>query len=193
MEYIENVFQIKQIFLLYPIIINKILNLSSKDKRPAFFKSCLLDNVGALLSPYDYIIDNIYLGRCIGASNFKLLNNKKIKYICNISDNIPNFFSDTLEYFNIIKKDNGRDDLNKDDLDKSYKFILNSQNTTHNILIHCFVGRSRSVSILIYYLMKKYDLTIKESILFLKSKRKWINPSIKFIKNIITIIKEINN
>ena len=193
MKYIENVFQIKQIFLLYPIIINKILNLSSKDKRPAFFKSCLLDNVGALLSPYDYIIDNIYLGSCIGASNFKLLNNKKIKYICNISDNIPNFFSDTLEYFNIIKKDNGRDDLNKNDLDKSYKFILNSQNTNHNILIHCFVGRSRSVSILIYYLMKKYDLTIKESILFLKSKRKWINPSIKFIKNIITIIKEINN
>ena len=41
--------------------------------------------------------------------------------------------------------------------------------------------------------MNKYDLTIKESIVFLKSKRRWINPSIKFIENIISVVKKINN
>jgi protein-tyrosine phosphatase len=193
MEYIENLLKNQQFFLLYPVIINKILKISSKDNRPAFFKSSLLDNIGALLSPYDHIIDNIYLGSCVAASDSNFLKKKKIKYICNISDNIPNFFKDNIEYFNIIKKDNGKDDLNKNELDKSYDFIINSQNTKDNILIHCFVGRSRSVSILIYYLMNKYDLTIKESILFLKSKRRWINPSIKFIENIISVVKKINN
>ena len=94
---------------------------------------------------------------------------------------------------NIIKKDNGKDNLDKNELDKSYNFILNSQYNNNNILIHCFVGRSRSVSILIYYLMNKYGLSIKESIYFLKSKKRWVNPSIKFIENIIQIVNEINN
>ena len=192
MDYIEKLLKKQQIFLLSPVILNKILKISPKDNRPAFFNSSLLDNIGALLSPCNYIVDNIYLGSCIAASDLELLKNKNIKYICNISDNIPNFFDDNIKYLNIIKKDNGKDNLDKNELDKSYNFILNSQNNG-NILIHCFVGRSRSVSILIYYLMNKYGLSIKEAIYFLKSKRRWINPSIKFIENIVQVVNEINN
>ena len=40
--------------------------------------------------------------------------------------------------------------------------------------------------------MHKYDLTVKESIIYLKNKRKWVNPSVKFINNIINIIKNMN-
>lgn len=193
MDYIKNILKNEKIFLLYPVIIDRIIKLSPEINRPAFFKSSILDNIGAILSPCDYIIDNIYLGSCIAASDIDFLKNKNIKYICNISDNIPNFFNDNIKYFNIKKKDNGKENLDKNELDNSYHFILNSQKSKQNILIHCFVGRSRSVSILIYYLMNKYDLSIKESIYFLKSKRKWINPSIKFIKNINQVVNEINN
>ena len=188
MEYISK----DQFYLVLPVIIHKIINLSPKDTRPAFFKSSLLDNIGALVSPCDYIIDNIYLGSCTAASNIKLLSCLNIKYICNISDNIPNFFENKLKYFNISKKDNGTDNINKYELEESFKFIKKSKQQNSNILVHCFVGRSRSVSILIYYLMKEYNFSIKESIYFLKKKRKWINPSMKFIENIINIVNEIN-
>ena len=188
MEYISK----NQLSLLLPVIINKIMNLSPKDNRPAFFKSSLLDNIGALLSPCDYIIDNIYLGSSTAASDIELLRSLNIKYVCNISDNIPNFFENKIKYFNISKKDNGKDNINKYELEESFKFIKKSKEKNCNILVHCFVGRSRSVSVLIYYLMKEYDFSIKESIYFLKKKRKWINPSIKFIENIINIVNEIN-
>lgn len=192
MKYLNNFFLIEKYLLLIPIIILKLFNLSKKDKRPSYYKSSIIDNVCALCSPCDYIIDNIYLGSCSGCSDFNLLKNKNIHYICNISDNIPNFFEERLEYFNIKIKDNGIDFFTLDELEKSYDFIIKTQNKKKNILVHCFVGRSRSVTVLIYYLMKKYNFTIKESIIYLKNKRFYINPSINFISNIQNIIKDGN-
>jgi hypothetical protein len=193
MEYIQKNCIQEKFILTIPLIINKLINLSEKDKRPSIYKSHITDNLGAFLCPCDHIIDNIYLGSCLAAGDYDLLNKLNVAYICNISDTIPNFFENrNIQYFNIKKKDNGLEDLTKKELDNSYNFILNSQKKNKKVLVHCFVGRSRSASILIYYLMHKYELTVKESIIYLKNKRKWVNPSIKFINNIIDIIENMN-
>ena len=56
-------------------------------------------------------------------------------------------------------------------------------NKNKKILVHCFMGASRSVSIIINYLIKKYKYTLSDAINFIKQKRPFINPNNKFIRD----------
>ena len=113
MEYIKKLYLKKSILSLGPVLIDKIINLSEKDKRPSIFNTSIFDNIGAFFMSCDHIIDNIYLGSCLAACDYELLLNNNIKYLCNISDNVPNFFKNEIEYFNIKKKDNGQEDITR--------------------------------------------------------------------------------
>jgi hypothetical protein len=174
------------VFLIIPVLLSKFLNFSFDFmRRESVFKhNSLKYTLRAFCTPSTYIIDNIYLGSCLGACNLNLLNKNKIGYIINISEDIPNFFEDKFKYLQIKKKDNGKEELEKKNFEESYNYILRSQDKNKKIFIHCFVGRSRSVSLIIYYLMKKYNYTIKESLDFIKKKRDVIDPAIKFINNL---------
>ena len=113
-------------------------------------------------SVIDNIIDNIYLGNFQSSKNFNgsIINlsdydytiNDKYKLLrINISDsreaneNIAQYFTKCIEFI----------ETNKDD----------------NILIHCNEGVSRSVTIVLAILIKKYNYDLKSAIEFIKSKR----------------------
>ena len=181
-------------FLIIPILLSKFFNFSSDFvRRDSVFKhNSLKYTFRGFFTPCTYIIDNIYLGSSLGACNLNLLNKNKIGYIINISEDIPNFFEDKFKYLQITKRDNGKEELDKKNFEESYNYILKSQESNKNIFIHCFVGRSRSVSLIIYYLMKKYNYTIKESLDYIKEKRSVIDPAIKFINNLKKYEKKTN-
>ena len=42
-------------------------------------------------------------------------------------------------------------------------------NNNKNILVHCFMGASRSASIVVNYMVKKHSYTVDDAINFLKS------------------------
>ena len=113
-------------------------------------------------SVIDNIIDNIYLGNFQSHSSFEgsIINlsdydytiNDKYKLLrINISDsrdaneNIAHYFTKCIDFI----------ETNKDD----------------NILIHCNEGVSRSVTIVLAILIKKYNYDLKNAIEYVKSKR----------------------
>lgn len=49
------------------------------------------------------------------------------------------------------------------------------------ILFHCQSGKSRSVSVAMAYLCKKYNMNVDECLPFIKEKRPIINPRLSFI------------
>ena len=117
-------------------------------------------------SVIDNIIDNIYLGNFQSHKNFNgsiinlsdydyKINNKYNLLRINISDsrdaneNIAQYFTKCIEFI----------ETNKDD----------------NILIHCNEGVSRSVTIVLAILIKKYKYDLQSAIEFVKSKR--IHPT----------------
>jgi len=53
-----------------------------------------------------------------------------------------------------------------------------------NILIHCYMGASRSASIVIYYLMKTRNCTFEEALKYLIDKRPHVNPTFRFAKDL---------
>jgi protein-tyrosine phosphatase len=52
------------------------------------------------------------------------------------------------------------------------------------VLVHCHAGISRSSSTVISYLMRKYDLTLKDAIEHTRSQRWFINPNPGFMKQL---------
>jgi hypothetical protein len=123
-----------------------------------------------------HIIDNIYLGSAFNAASYYTLINLNIKKIINVTQEISPYFNNDFEYKIYKLYDNNNDNIS-DYLEDSYNYITN---TTDNILIHCYMGSSRSATIVIYYLMKKYNMTLDNSINFVKEKRNIINLTKKF-------------
>ena len=129
-------------------------------------------------SVIDNIIDNIYLGNFQSSKNFNgsiinlsdydyTINNKYKLLRINISDsrdaneNIEQFFTKCIDFI----------ETNKDD----------------NILIHCNEGVSRSVTIVLAILIKKYKYDLKNAIEYVKSKRTHPTaPKRHFLKQLLS-------
>lgn len=65
------------------------------------------------------------------------------------------------------------------------KFRQDRQLPPINILVHCFVGRSRSATIVIAYLIEYYDMSFTTALTFVKLKRVCINPNSGFKQQLI--------
>ncbi|KAK9499142.1 hypothetical protein O3M35_003645 [Rhynocoris fuscipes] len=74
-------------------------------------------------------------------------------------------------------------DLPKEDLlshfQSAYTFIKDGQENGV-VLVHCYFGVSRSSSIVIAYIMKKYELSFEEAFQRVKNKRKYVAPNAGF-------------
>ena len=85
----------------------------------------------------------------------------------NVSENIESLFFKCINYINKVKENNGR------------------------VLIHCYKGVSRSVSIVIAYLIYLYRWTYDEAFDFVQSKRSIANPNIGFYLQLKTFHKRL--
>ena len=74
-------------------------------------------------------------------------------------------------------------DNNEENIDicllEIYSFI--QEHKEKKIFIHCKMGASRSVSVIIFYLMKEHNMLLDDAILFIKNKRMIINPNCRFV------------
>ena len=97
-------------------VINKVYEIYDSEKSNSVKRMNDI-NVGFLGSMYNltyestFIIDNIYLGNAYNASNWTDLEKKDIGLIINITNEIPNYYSNDIEYFNIEIKDINESDL----------------------------------------------------------------------------------
>lgn len=165
-------------------------------------------NGGLIVNMYNltyeptHIIDTIYLGNAYNASNYSNIINNNIKLIINITEEIPNYYNDVsdIEYYNITVKDlnnnhltdflsitikkirnyilENNNDVDNDVIDNNKK--NGDSNKKKNILVHCFMGSSRSATIVIAYLSKYHNMTIDEALKYCKEKRDLVNINTTF-------------
>jgi len=139
-----------------------------------------------------HIIDNLYLGSAYNAASFyRLKEIYKINIIINATKEISNYYPNDFFYKNYDLADVNDDSISKH-LKDAYNFI--ELNKDKKILIHCFMGASRSASLMCYYIMKKYNRSLDEVVDFIVEKRKIVNINTTFadeLKNSI-ILNPIN-
>ena len=130
-------------------------------------------------SVIDNIIDNIYLGNFQSHSSFQgsIINLSDYDYKINDKYNLLRInISDSKEANENIAQY----------FTKCIEFI--EKNMDDNILIHCNEGVSRSVSIVLAILIKKYNYDLKNAIEFVKSKRTHPTaPKRHFLKQLLSL------
>ena len=131
------------------------------------------------------ITNRIFLGNHLDAKNGDFLKRNNIQMVINVAVEVPkpNYPFPMLYYkFNL-------NDIPEQSLYPYihiiYKLINDFiTNNDGNILIHCYAGISRSTSLLIAYLMLKYNVPYEEAYDFVKLKRPIINPNTGFVKQL---------
>ena len=144
-----------------------------------------------LSAPPNEIIDNIYLGNGYNAANLDTLQLNNIQYIINATSEIPNYFENSSEksitYMKIPISDIKGSSIVQY-LDKSYDFITHANDIgVGNILIHCYMGSSRSAAVVIYYIMKMHNKSLQEAMEFVKKKRDIVNINTCFLDELETL------
>ena len=74
-----------------------------------------------------------------------------------------------------------RDEPDQDIIEQmkeAYKYI--KENNDKNIFVHCVFGKSRSASVIIFYIMNEQKIDFNSAKEIVKSKRDIVNPNIGF-------------
>ena len=125
-------------------------------------------------NPIDHIIDNIYLGDFRTADNINILREYQITHIINCAFNLPNKFPNEITYKRLELRDEPDQPIMQR-LEEAYQFII--ENKDKKIFVHCVFGKSRSASVVIFYVMKEKKMNFKEAKTFVKNIRNIVEPN----------------
>jgi protein-tyrosine phosphatase len=161
-------------------------------KKRIFTPKSKIDQIQTFFSDPTHIIDNIYLGSAFNASNYNSLKRLDIGFVINMTNEISNYYENEIKYKKYGLYDNNKQSIT-DYLELTYNEIIKFQreNPNKNILIHCFMGASRSASILTYYLYKKHNYSVNDAIIYIKNKRDVVNLTVLFYNELCEL--EYNN
>jgi len=140
-----------------------------------------------LYNRYDFnqILPGIFLGSS-AASRKRVFEKCGIKGVLSlIAYREDHKFPSGVEYKILPTEDNKNQDLAKhfDDTFNFIDMITSSKNS--GILIHCLVGVSRSTTILLAYLIRKYRLPLKDAYILVSNRRGVIAPNEGFMKQLV--------
>ncbi|PQQ06371.1 dual specificity protein phosphatase 1 isoform X1 [Prunus yedoensis var. nudiflora] len=111
------------------------------------------------------IEEGLFLGSIGAANNKEELKNLNITHILTVvadrvSTDLKQHFDECIDYIDEAKRSGG------------------------GVLVHCFVGRSRSVTIVVAYLMKKHGMNLSQALEHVKSRRPQAAPNSGFISQL---------
>jgi len=149
--------------------------------RRIFPKVSYIEQLQTFFGEPTLILDSIYLGSAFNAGNIDMLRNNNIGLIINMTNEITNHYEDEILYKRYPLYDNNNDSIVQY-LEDTYNDIckFKRENPDKNIMIHCFMGASRSATVVAYYLIKKYNLIVDDAIIKIKEKRSIVNLTAKF-------------
>lgn len=130
--------------------------------------------------------DRVYLGSAYNAASYQTLVDHDIRLIINVTQEISNYYEHYIQYHQIPIRDNNSDSI-KPYLSETYDVIEQflKINATGNILIHCYMGASRSATISANYICKKTGSSPQYVVQTLKRKRANINLTKKFYDELV--------
>lgn len=137
------------------------------------------------MAPFQ-ILPHLYLGCRKVAASLPSLRENHITRILNVTSTVPNEFKDLagFTYKQIAVEDSHEVDMIKH-LPEAFYFIEEAKNRGEKVLVHCHAGMSRSVTVIIAYLMKYYHHTLESAFDFVKQRKHNISPNFSFMGQLI--------
>ncbi|KAM1086862.1 hypothetical protein EV1_012484 [Malus domestica] len=129
------------------------------------------------------IEEGLFLGSIGAANNKDELKNLNITHILTVANSLAPAYPNDFVYKVINVPDRVCTDL-KQHFDECINYIDEATRSGGGVLVHCFVGRSRSVTIIVAYLMKKHGMSISQALEHVKSRRPQASPNAGFISQL---------
>ena len=141
------------------------------------FVISLFNNINTFYgSPMNHIYKNIYLGDYRAAENERYLKMYDILSVVNCAAELYNDYKD-LKSFELYLHDMPSERIFPI-FEQAYDFV--KRHLDHNILVHCYMGISRSSSFVVFYLMKENGWDYETCIDFIRQKRPIADPNYGF-------------
>ena len=150
------------------------------------------------------ILEGLYLGSLIDASDESTLFDLGITDVLNCAselnrktDELAKQTEHKIRRHNLAPGDdvNALRDWEKQDLasffDASYELIDRIVTSKECVLVHCQRGKSRSATMVIYYMMRKNQWSLAKTMLFLYEKRPEICPNLSFYRQLEEVEKKL--
>lgn len=165
----------------YYVMISKIFKTNVVVRKDAHQGS--LERIKCFFSYPTKVNDNLYLGNIYNAADIETLKSNKITMIVNVSKTISNYFERDFKYVN-IKIDDINDEKFGEELMETVDKIRDEINRNGNVFVHCLMGSSRSVTVILTYLLKYDNKTLDEAYSYLKNIRPTININKTFYEQL---------
>ncbi|XP_010251080.1 PREDICTED: dual specificity protein phosphatase 1-like [Nelumbo nucifera] len=139
------------------------------------------------------IEEGLFLGSLGAASNKNVLKGLNVTHILTVA-NLPAQSSLLLTSDFMCKTVEVADKEDMDivqHFDECFNFIDEAKRVGGGVLIHCFMGRSRSVTVVVAYLMKKHHMCLSQALDYVKSKRPQAAPNPGFMLQLLNFEKSL--
>ncbi|KAL5782521.1 hypothetical protein ACOSP7_007550 [Xanthoceras sorbifolium] len=136
------------------------------------------------------IEQGLFLGSVGAASNKVGLKGLNVTHVLTVTNSLSPAHPNDFVYKVVAVAD--REDTNLSQyFDECINFIDEAKRQGGGVLVHCFVGRSRSVTIILAYLMKKRGMSFSQALEHVKSRRPQASPNPGFISQLKELEKSL--
>jgi protein-tyrosine phosphatase len=164
---------------------------SMGNKQPQLPNGCTFDDCCNVVWTFSDDTPFLYLGNKWSAMvPLRELQQRKITHIVNATKKEVKLHNRKIKYLRISIRDDVGVDI-KPYFNKTYKFIKKAYEQNESVLVHCYAGVSRSSTIVIAFLMKEFNLTLREALEHVVDKRSMIHPNMGFFMSLTQLEKEI--
>lgn len=131
-----------------------------------------------------HVVDHVYLGSSFTAANRAGLADAGITHVVNATRHASNYFEDDgVKYCRVSLEDQESESMERD-WDRVAGFIERTRVDGGRVLVHCNWGRSRSVVLILDYLMREYGLTVPDAIKLVVARRPAAAVNVRFLQDL---------
>lgn len=138
------------------------------------------------------IIPHLFLGAEWNAYCMEELMYFKINSIYNVAYEVVNKFHDAFQYKKLMWNDEADFDI-LTDMVKTVDLIHEDIIHVKNVLVHCYLGRSRSVALTMAYLVKYHKKNVDDALTCIQSCKKDTRPNVGFMTQLEIFYKIVSS
>lgn len=139
------------------------------------------------------ILPNLFLGNSSNSEDCDALARHNIKYVLNVTPDLPNTFETAgggINYLKIPIADHWSQNLAVH-FPQAIRFIEEAMTARCGVLVHCVAGVSRSVSVTLAYLMQRHRLCLRDAFDLVRSRKTDVAPNFHFMRQLYVFERDL--
>ncbi|OWM74209.1 dual specificity protein phosphatase 1B-like isoform X2 [Punica granatum] len=124
----------------------------------------------------------LFLGAYCHTCDREKLKSSNITHVLSVANLRPTYPDEFI--YKVIDVLDMPDASIKNHFDECFEFIDEAKRRGGSVLVHCFMGVSRSVTVVVAYLMKKRGMSLSQALEHVKQRRPQASPNIGFIQQL---------